>query len=55
MQERDSRMCSCAHPNASHGSFNADGAFVGIGNAECGAGNLLGQTPCECKAFDALD
>uniref|UniRef100_UPI003F49520B hypothetical protein n=1 Tax=Pseudonocardia sp. CA-138482 TaxID=3240023 RepID=UPI003F49520B len=33
--ERDNQVCTCGHRCRSHGSFNPDREFVGIGQGDC--------------------
>lgn len=58
---RDAVLCHCGHPCASHGSFDREVGFVGIGMGPCGHDCDLhegrGSTPpCgECSAVGWCD
>ena len=58
MNARDNRACACGHKSASHGSFDTDHEFVGVGDGPCGmdldtrnaATGYVGD-PCPCRVF----
>lgn len=46
IRARDAALCRCGHLCISHGSFDADGEFVGVGMAECNH-----DFKCDCQRF----